>query len=130
MATPRSQLIDSENALHYHLVSRCVRRSFLCGKDKRTGKNYKHRKDWITDRLTHLAQNFSVAIDAYAIMDNHFHLVVYYDPREPYRWPDDDVTERWFTVFPLRLTTRISCGYGASRTQNRIELCVPVFHGT
>ena len=104
MATPRSQLIDAENALHYHIVSRCVRSSFLCGKDKRTGRNYEHRKAWLLGRLLHLAQHFSVAIDAYAIMDNHFHLVVYFDPKEPYRWSDEEVVERWFAVFPLRVS--------------------------
>ena len=104
MATPRSQLIDAENALHYHLVSRCVRQSYLCGRDKTTGKRYHHRKQWFLDRLFHLAEHFSVAIDAYAIMDNHFHLVVYYDPREAYRWSNEEVTDRWFAAFPLRLS--------------------------
>lgn len=49
--------------------------SFLCGKDRRTNKDYTHRKRWLTRRLFHLAQYFAVEIDAYAIMSNHFHLV-------------------------------------------------------
>ena len=82
MATPRSQLVDTEVPLHYHLVSRCVRRSYLCGHDRTTGKDYNHRKAWFKERLFHLAKYFPVAVDAFSILDNHFHLVVYYDPKE------------------------------------------------
>jgi len=39
MTIKRSELIDSETVGYYHLMSRCVRRTFLCGVDKETGKN-------------------------------------------------------------------------------------------
>ncbi|MFT7222423.1 MAG: REP element-mobilizing transposase RayT [Candidatus Azotimanducaceae bacterium] len=100
MATPRSQLIDMEQPLHYHLVSRCVRRSWLCGKDSQSGKNYEHRKTWLEKRMFHLAQCFAVAIDAFAIMSDHFHLVVYFDPQDSYRWEDEEVADRWLSAFP------------------------------
>jgi len=45
--------------------------------------------------MFNLAQHFAVAIDAFAIMSNHFHLVVHFDPQESYRWFDEDVAERW-----------------------------------
>ena len=80
MATPRSRLIDPNQPLFYHLVSRCVRRSWLCGLDRQTQRNYSHRKAWLIQRLNQLAQAFTVEVHAYAIMSNHFHLVVYYDP--------------------------------------------------
>jgi REP element-mobilizing transposase RayT len=50
--------------------------------------------------MLHLAQYFAVAIDAFAIMSNHFHLVVFFDPQESYRWRDEEVAERWLRVFP------------------------------
>ncbi len=102
MATPRSQLIDSEVPLHYHLVSRCVRRSWLCGRDRSTGRNYNHRKSWLKERLLHLAQHFAVEIDAYTVMDNHFHLVIFYDPKECLRWSNREVARRWCEAFPPR----------------------------
>ena len=102
MATPRSQLIDPEFALHYHLVSRCVRSSWLCGRDRKTGKDYNHRKKWLKDRLLHLAQFFAIDIDAFVVMDNHFHLVVFYDPIECTRWSDEEVASRWCEAFPSK----------------------------
>jgi len=50
--------------------------------------------------MFHLAQCFAVAIDAFAIMSNHFHLVVYFDPQESNRWPDEEVANRWLRAFP------------------------------
>ncbi len=102
MATPRAQLIDPDTPLHYHLVSRRVRRSFLCGKDKQTGKNYEYRRKWLVKRIQQLTPAFAIDIEAYAIMSNHFHLVVYYDPNECHRWSDEEVVTRWLTAFPPR----------------------------
>ena len=103
MATPRSKLIDSQLALHYHIVSRCVRRSWLCDRDPHSGKNYNHRKAWLTSRLFHLAQYFAVEVDAYTIMSNHFHLVLFYDPLACDTWSDEEVAYRWSEAFPPRL---------------------------
>ena len=64
MATPRYKLIDPTRPLHYHLISRCVRRAWLCGVDPVSGNDYSHRKGWLEQRLDHLAKNFAVSIDA------------------------------------------------------------------
>ena len=103
MATPRRLLIDQENPLFYHLVSRCVRKSWLCGVDRTTRRNYSHRKSWLVERLKQLGQAFAIDIYAYAIMSNHFHLVVYLDPKAPERWTDLEVANRWLQVCPPRL---------------------------
>lgn len=95
MATPRAQLIDPENALTYHLVSRCVRRSWLCGTDPHTNRNYDHRKAWLETRLLKLASAFAIDLFGYAIMSNHFHLIVRYDPTAAATWSDEQVVDRW-----------------------------------
>ncbi len=49
MPKPRRQQISISETPYYHLVSRCVRRSFLCGKFDTY--NFEHRRDWILQRL-------------------------------------------------------------------------------
>jgi hypothetical protein len=40
MTLPRKQLVAVEDTPYYPVVSRCVRRSYLCGIDAHFGKNY------------------------------------------------------------------------------------------
>ena len=103
MAIPRRDQIDSETPGYYHLISRCVRRAFLCGEDKETGINYDHRRQWIENRILELAEIFSIEVYAYAVMSNHYHLVVYSDPQAPHQWSDVEVAERWLKAFPGKL---------------------------
>ena len=100
MATPRHKLVDQERPCAYHLASRCVRRAWLCGRDKRTGRDYSHRKRWLLERLLLLARCFAVEVYAYAVMSNHFHIVVHYDPNACLAWSDEEVARRWVDAFP------------------------------
>ncbi len=79
MTQARNTQISITDTQYYHCVSRCVRRAFLCGKDKHTGKSYSHRKQWIIKRLEQISQVYSIDICAYAIMENHYHLVLKVD---------------------------------------------------
>lgn len=103
MAIPRREQIDTENGGYYHLISRCVRRAFLCGNDSETGRNYDYRRDWIENRILELATIFSIEVYSYAVMSNHYHLVVYSDPKLPQTWSDIEVAERWLKAFPGKL---------------------------
>ncbi|MCR9278917.1 MAG: hypothetical protein NXH85_13170 [Pseudomonadaceae bacterium] len=98
MATPRSLLIDQTTPGFYHLISRCVRQSWLCG---RVGtRDYSHRKAWLKQRLNDLGGSFAIEIHAYSILSNHFHLAVFSDPLAPLGWPDEEVVDRWLSVCP------------------------------
>lgn len=50
-----------------------------------------------------LARCFAVEVHALSIMDDHFHLVVYYDPKACTRWSDEEVVDRWNAAFPPAL---------------------------
>ncbi len=43
MPLPRYKQINTDVTPYYHCISRCVRQSYLCGRDARTGINYEHR---------------------------------------------------------------------------------------
>ncbi|MCY3837622.1 MAG: hypothetical protein OXH09_03035 [Gammaproteobacteria bacterium] len=100
MATPRHLLVDPANECDYHLVSRCVRRAFLCGVDEHDGRDYSYRRAWLVQRLMRIAPCFAVDVYAYTVLSNHFHLVLRHDPLAGRGWSDDEVARRWVEAFP------------------------------
>jgi hypothetical protein len=96
MPTPRSHIVDEAVTPWYHCISRCVRRTPLFG------AGYLHRKEWIEDRLEELAGIFSIECAGFAVMDNHFHLLVRLNSRQAEGWSDIEVARRWLCLFPLR----------------------------
>lgn len=102
MTRPRSHIAPLHSPGAFHCVQRCVRRAFLCGVDRYSGQSFEHRRDWIEQRIRLVAECFAVAIDAYAVMSNHLHLVLRIDPDEALRWSDDAVAARWIRLFPPR----------------------------
>jgi len=99
MTIARSQQIHVNDTPYYHCISRCVRRAFLCGDDKLTGKNYDHRKQWIVDKFKELSGVFAIDVCAYAVMSNHYHLVLHIDKALAEQWSADEVMEHWCSLF-------------------------------
>ena len=98
MTTARSQQISLADTPYYHIISRCVRRSFLCGTDKYTGQSYEHRRSWIEDRIRLLSTIFSIDILSYTVMSNHYHLVLRVDTLNSQSWSFDEVIQRWLCL--------------------------------
>jgi REP element-mobilizing transposase RayT len=99
MPKPRKTLIAVESTPYYHCVARCVRRAFLCGVDTFTGQNYEHRRAWLEDRLLELPKVFAIDIAAYAIMSNHYHVILHINTDRAKSWSDYEIVERWHQLF-------------------------------
>ncbi|MBA3938555.1 MAG: transposase [Planctomycetes bacterium] len=96
MTIARAHLVDPTRAGAYHLVNRCVRRSFLCG------DRCEHRRQWVHDLIREHAALFAIDICAYAVMANHFHLVVITHPERCAAWSPEVVALHWAAIFPKR----------------------------
>ncbi|WP_422132889.1 transposase [Endozoicomonas sp. ALD040] len=99
MTRARSSLIDPGSTPYYHCIARCVRRAYLCGEDHLTGKNYEHRRQWIVDKLREMVSIFSIEVCAYAVMSNHYHVVLHINQKPAREWTRDEVLSRWTRLF-------------------------------
>ena len=111
MPKARKTQVSIEATPYYHCVSRCVRRAFLCGKDQYSGQDFEHRRQWIEDRLLELTTIFAIDIAAYAIMHNHYHVVLHIDKEQANNWSIREVCEHWHKLFSGNdLSTRYLSG--------------------
>ena len=85
-----------------HCINRCVRRGFLCGQDAVTGENYEHRREWIRRRFEFLAEQMAVEVLGFAILSNHFHIVLRNRPDVVGDWSDEEIVRRWWNLCPAR----------------------------
>ncbi|MES1189684.1 MAG: alpha-amylase family glycosyl hydrolase [Steroidobacter sp.] len=83
----------------YHCYVRCVRRAWLCGQDEASGTNYDHRKQWLVSRLRFLSYVYAIDICAYAVMSNHYHVVLHVDKERVLGWSAREVAERWQQIY-------------------------------
>ena len=106
MPKPRKELVSLAATPYYHCVSRCVRRAFLCGADHNSGQCFEHRRGWIEDLLIQQSKIFAVEIAAYAIMSNHFHVVLHINELQAASWPTREVIERWHSIYKGNFITQ------------------------
>ena len=99
MPQPRYAQIDIDASPYYHCISRCVRRAYLCGVDSVSGRSFDHRKQWVTEKLAQLSEIFAIDVCSFAIMSNHFHLVVRVDGERARSWSDEEVLTRYCGLF-------------------------------
>lgn len=106
MTIARSRQISLQDTPYYHVVSRCVRRAFLCGEDAHSGQSYQHRRQWVVDKLGQLSRLFAIGVCAYAVMSNHYHLVLKVEADKAADWDEREVAERWAALFQWPLLVR------------------------
>jgi len=95
----RVEVFAADEVAIVHLVNRTERRCFLVGDDPLTQKNYDHRKAWMERELEHLARFFSIDLLCFAILSNHFHLVLRSRPDVVAQWDDREVARRWLMPY-------------------------------
>jgi len=106
MPKPRYSQVSLDATPYYHCVSRCVRRAYLCGTDALTGNSYEHRRQWIEDKILYLSSVFAIDVCAYAVMSNHYHVVLHVDKDSAEKWCFEDVLNRWHQMFSGNLLSQ------------------------
>jgi REP element-mobilizing transposase RayT len=99
MTYARKTLISLQDTPYYHVVARCVRRAWLWGYDAYVDRDYSHRKAWVLERLTQLSTIFAIDVCAYAVMSNHYHLVLHVDRAVARAWSAQEIVARWTMLF-------------------------------
>jgi REP element-mobilizing transposase RayT len=90
----------------------------LCGKDKYSGQCYEHRRDWLENQLILVADTFAIKVCAYAIMNNHYHVVLNVRTALAQDWSDAEVVERWHRLFNgTAISIKFLRGKGLSKVE-------------
>ena len=128
MPQPRKTLISLSDTPFYHCMSRCVRRAFLCGVDDYSGINYEHRRDWLEYKLHRTADAFAIRLCAYAVMNNHYHVVLNVRSDMAASWSDHEVVERWHRLFSgTSLSQQFELGEALSDPEKDLLNTAPLF---
>jgi len=98
----RAEVFDPNEVAIAHVYNRTVRRCFLMGDDAVSGKNFDHRKAWIGEYLQQFAAAFGIDLLGFAILSNHFHLILRTRPDVVATWDDREVARRWLMLCPHR----------------------------
>ncbi len=91
---PRCQQVRPQVVQYYHTLSRCVRKMKLT--------NDGARKDYMLVWLKSLHEVFAVEVCRYALMGNHFHLIVRVNAPMAEAWSSHEVAVRWSKLHPPR----------------------------
>ncbi|BCE03785.1 hypothetical protein [Marinicellulosiphila megalodicopiae] len=99
MTKARKRLVNYAATTKYLITCRCVRRAFLCGKDEYTNQDFEHRREWVEAILLKLPTIFAIDIAYYAIMNNHYHLVISVNVEQCESWSKVEVIKRWHQLY-------------------------------
>ncbi|HEY0983981.1 IS66 family insertion sequence element accessory protein TnpB [Schlesneria sp.] len=113
----RGEVFSPDEVAIVHVMNRVVRRCFLLGDDPLSGKNYNHRKLWVETLLRRFAGCFGIDLLGFAILSNHFHLILRSRPDVVQTWDDTEVARRWLLLCPIRKD-----GDGQPEEPNEMEL--------
>ena len=118
MTISRCRQVCLDQTPFYHCVSRCVRRAFLCGFDGYSGKSYEHRRGWVEALLLKLSEAFCIELVGYAVMANHYHVILKVTPDVASSMSAYEVIDRWAQLYTLSpLVSRYRGGEALSEAE-------------
>ena len=121
----RSDVFDPDTVGVYHCYNRIVRRSFLCGFDPISGNDYSHRRGWLYRRLRYFAKHFAIDVLGYAILSNHFHVVLRNRPDKVKAMSDREVVTAWLMICPKSGKQPDGTILAPTENEIRVELNAP-----
>ena len=122
MPKPRKRLVSLSDTPYYHCISRCVRRAYLCGIDRKSGCSFEHRRQWIVERILLLSSVFTMDVCAYAVMSNHYHVVLHVNSAAAKQLSAREVATRWLRLFSGPTTVRNWLEGGWLRSEERLRV--------
>ena len=96
----RKYIVREGEVATYHCWSRCVQQMYLCGFDRRTGRDFSYRRAWIEALVEYLSTVFAVDLGNYNILSNHLHAILRTRPDEVVLWSPEEVAFRWKQAWP------------------------------
>jgi REP element-mobilizing transposase RayT len=102
MTMARKHYVKEGHEAVYHCFSRCVRRAFLFGSDQFTHQDYSHRKELLLARLRLLASVFLIEVCAFALLENHYHLILRTRPDLIVLLSNKEIAARWLLLCPIK----------------------------
>ncbi len=91
----RSEIFSPDEQAIVHCMNQCVRKLFLLGDDKATKKANRRRRRKFERELKKVSGGFAIDLLSYAIMENHFHLILRSRPDVLAQWSDAEVVKQW-----------------------------------
>jgi hypothetical protein len=77
------------------------------------------------ERIRYLSDVFSIEVGAYAIMSNHYYLVLYVNESELVNLTNNEICERWSKIYSLSLiVVRWQKGELSSESQKEVAISV------
>ena len=79
--------------------------------DKYSSQSYEHRRGWVEERLSFLSTVFAIDICAYAVMNNHTHVVLCVNKALADNWDSDTLSQGELITFDKTVETVLKSAY-------------------
>ena len=118
MAIKRSVQVDLSLTTKFHCCTRAVRKAFILDSHPIDNPDKIDRRKWIEERILFLTTVFSIDVCAYAVMSNHYHVILDVNKAHSDEWTPLEVIARWHKIYK---GTELSRAYAKGKQLNAIE---------